>query len=140
MEKMETLVALNGGGHYHAELYPREEREIRRRQESILAERNEPISRTEANLLQHFQGEELKMKKKELWRKEEENARKAAETSISNKKMLSVFLFVVLVGLLVGLVLSGPNKYLLAAAVVWMVIFMKMSPTFQEKIPRFSWK
>uniref|UniRef100_A0A3B4V9L9 AIG1-type G domain-containing protein n=1 Tax=Seriola dumerili TaxID=41447 RepID=A0A3B4V9L9_SERDU len=41
LAKIQTLVALNGGKHYHKGLYPAQEREIRERQESILKERDE---------------------------------------------------------------------------------------------------
>lgn len=79
MEKIETLVALNGGSYYKTELYPEKERKIRKRQESILAERDEEISKKEGNLREHYKDEELKKMKTKLWRKEEERARKDAE-------------------------------------------------------------
>ncbi|KAM6905359.1 uncharacterized protein FYW49_015378 [Xenentodon cancila] len=88
MKKVQILVALNGGGHYHARLYPKEEREIRERQESLLAERGGSISRKEEDLKKHFQGEEFMMRKRELWRKEEANTRKAAENEITNSKSI----------------------------------------------------
>ncbi|KAM7372275.1 hypothetical protein PAMP_009454 [Pampus punctatissimus] len=79
IEKIQTLKALNGGGHYHTDLYPEEERKIRKRQESILKERDEEINHKERELLQHHRGEELERKKKMLWIKEEDDARLAAE-------------------------------------------------------------
>lgn len=138
MEKIQTLVALNGGSHYCTELYPEKEREIRERQESILTERNCVISSHEENLIKRSQGEELQLKKKELWRKEEENARKAAEKEISRNEMWNVILFLVLVGLVIGLALIGPSKYLLAVAVIWIAVFLKMSSTFRRKTPLLS--
>ncbi|RVE69253.1 hypothetical protein OJAV_G00075990 [Oryzias javanicus] len=84
MEKIHTLVALNGGCHYHTELYPRKERKIRTRQESILAERADSIHKMEETLKTNHKGEELEEKLKELWKKEEERTRKAAESQIRN--------------------------------------------------------
>uniref|UniRef100_A0A3B5MI42 AIG1-type G domain-containing protein n=1 Tax=Xiphophorus couchianus TaxID=32473 RepID=A0A3B5MI42_9TELE len=82
LEKIETLVALNGGSHYHAKLYPKQESKIRERQESILAERSNGIGRKVEEFKLKYKEEELKKKVKELWRKEEENARKEAEKEI----------------------------------------------------------
>lgn len=99
--KIQTLVALNGGGHYQTDLYPEEERKIRKRQESILAERDEEIRRNEAALQEHHQGEELEMRKKKLWRKEEEDARLAAEKGTNdNLKLLLVLVCMFIVGAL----------------------------------------
>lgn len=79
MTKIRTLVALNAGGHYNTDLYPEEERRIRERQVSILAERDEAIRRKERELQEHHQGAELEELRTKLWRKEENNARLAAE-------------------------------------------------------------
>uniref|UniRef100_A0A672Y3J3 AIG1-type G domain-containing protein n=1 Tax=Sphaeramia orbicularis TaxID=375764 RepID=A0A672Y3J3_9TELE len=48
--KIQTLVALNGGGYYKTEFYPPEERKIRDRQESLLKERDQEIIAKEKNL------------------------------------------------------------------------------------------
>uniref|UniRef100_UPI003AAF9CFB GTPase IMAP family member 4-like n=1 Tax=Centroberyx gerrardi TaxID=166262 RepID=UPI003AAF9CFB len=72
LKKIQTLVALNGGGYYRTEFYPAEERTIRERQESFLAERDEAISREETKLQEHYQGKELVEEKRKLWRKEED--------------------------------------------------------------------
>lgn len=102
--KVQTLVALNGGGHYDTQLYPKEERKIRERQESILAERNDEISGREQVLQQHYQGAELQKMKRDLWRREEENARLDAEKEMSSYVRLSRFsLFLVGIGLLLAL-------------------------------------
>lgn len=77
--KFQTLMALNGGGYYHTDLYPKEEREIRKRQMSILAEKDVEIRNKEWLLQEHYQGAELEEKKKQLWMKEENEARGAAE-------------------------------------------------------------
>uniref|UniRef100_A0A3Q3GSL2 AIG1-type G domain-containing protein n=1 Tax=Labrus bergylta TaxID=56723 RepID=A0A3Q3GSL2_9LABR len=68
IEKIQTLVALNGGGHYHNDLYPEEERKIRKRQEAILAERDDEIRRKERELEEHHKDKELEMKKRALKR------------------------------------------------------------------------
>uniref|UniRef100_H2MDL5 GTPase IMAP family member 8 n=1 Tax=Oryzias latipes TaxID=8090 RepID=H2MDL5_ORYLA len=94
MKKIQTLIALNGGGYYKTELYPRKERKIRERQESILAEEAASILKKEENLKTKFEGEELNMKMKVLWMKEEERARKKAENQIRNRKVLNCFLLV----------------------------------------------
>uniref|UniRef100_A0A3P9IIJ7 AIG1-type G domain-containing protein n=1 Tax=Oryzias latipes TaxID=8090 RepID=A0A3P9IIJ7_ORYLA len=100
MKKIQTLIALNGGGYYKTELYPRKERKIRERQESILAEEAASILKKEENLKTKFEGEELNMKMKVLWMKEEERARKKAEKQIRNMKVLNCFLLVTLISLL----------------------------------------
>ncbi|KAM9346042.1 GTPase IMAP family member 7-like [Symphorus nematophorus] len=92
--KIETLVALNGGSHYSTALYPKEERKIRERQASILAEREKEISQKEKQLREHHQGTELEVKKRALWRNEEKQARLAAENEINDFwNMLTFMLF-----------------------------------------------
>uniref|UniRef100_A0A3Q3L2Z8 AIG1-type G domain-containing protein n=1 Tax=Mastacembelus armatus TaxID=205130 RepID=A0A3Q3L2Z8_9TELE len=109
ISKIQTLVALNGGGHYHTALYPEKERRIRERQESILAEKEPEISRKMRELQEHHKGDELELKTKELWRKEEEGSRLAAEkqTSISFVRLL---LLLVPLGLLVLLALQSSSS------------------------------
>lgn len=124
MKKIQTLIALNGGGYYKTELYPRNERKIRERQESILAEEAASILKKEENLKSKFEGEELNMKMKVLWMKEEERARKKAENQIRNRKVLNCFLLVTLISLLLGLTFSGLKIYLLTGAVIWIGLFM----------------
>lgn len=124
MKKIQTLIALNGGGYYKTELYPRKERKIRERQESILAEEAASILKKEENLKSKFEGEELNMKMKVLWMKEEERARKKAENQIRNRKVLNCFLLVTLISLLLGLTFSGLKIYLLTGAVIWIGLFM----------------
>ncbi|KAG7239379.1 hypothetical protein INR49_029244 [Caranx melampygus] len=79
MAKIETLMALNGGKYYETNLYPSPERKIRERQETILQERDEEIHNSLKQLEEHYKGDELEKKKREVWRKEEEAARLAAE-------------------------------------------------------------
>ncbi|KAF7220818.1 GTPase IMAP family member 7 [Nothobranchius furzeri] len=123
MEKIQTLVALNGGGHYHAQLYPHQERLIRERQLSILAERSEAINTKERDLQNHHQGEELNMKIRELWRKEEENARRAAEKKFRNNKILSFILILAFVAVVFGFALNVPAEYLIPLTVIWIGMF-----------------
>lgn len=77
--KIQTMMALNGGGYYHRDLYPPEERRIMERQESILAERDDEIRRRERLLAEKHQGDELEDWKRKLWRDEEGRARLEAE-------------------------------------------------------------
>ncbi|XP_061567198.1 uncharacterized protein LOC133421560 [Cololabis saira] len=93
IEKIQTLVSLNGGGHYRTEFYPREEREIREEQERILTEESDSIKKKEDDLKKNVKGEELNMKLKVLWRKEEESSRKAAERQIIRRNFIWKGLF-----------------------------------------------
>ncbi|XP_043956685.1 GTPase IMAP family member 7-like isoform X1 [Gambusia affinis] len=138
LEKIETLVALNGGSHYHAKLYPKEESKIRERQESILAERSNAIDFKAEEFKCKYKEEELKKKLKELWRKEEENARKEAEKEIKINKVSNILLCLMLVVLLPGFALQVPVGYLFAGAVIWTGMFFKIPLKFLNQIPR--WK
>lgn len=123
MEKIQTLIALNGGAHYQTTLYPKEEQKIRMKQDSILTEKNEEITRKEADLKEHYKGEELKREMRNLWRQQEESSRKAAEKQMMSRsyitKLLRVLLFLVLVGLLIGWALNAPALWLLPIAAIW---------------------
>ncbi|XP_042247568.1 GTPase IMAP family member 7-like [Thunnus maccoyii] len=132
--KIQTLMALNAGGHYHTDLYPEEERKIRKRQESILTERDDEISRKERELEEHYQGEELEMKKRMLWRKEEKNARLAAEkaTNIKLKLLLLVCMF------FLGALLSLGIVWALPMMIILMCIYFYMFQTTSGKIPWMS--
>lgn len=80
LEKIETLVAINGRGCYTTALYPPHERRIREKQESILEDRQEDILRKERELAENYvEEEELERQKREMWREEEEDARRLAE-------------------------------------------------------------
>uniref|UniRef100_A0A1A7YGF9 GTPase IMAP family member 8 n=1 Tax=Iconisemion striatum TaxID=60296 RepID=A0A1A7YGF9_9TELE len=138
MEKIQTLVALNGGGHYHAQLYPHHERLIRERQLSILAERSEVIDTKEKDLQNHHQGEELDMKIRELWRKEEENARRAAERQFRNNKILKFTVLPVFSCLLFGRALKVPDKYLITVTIVWTGMCFKIASTYLSEMFWFS--
>ncbi|KAG9279186.1 GTPase IMAP family member 4-like [Astyanax mexicanus] len=82
LEKVETLVAINGRGCYTTALYPPTERKIREKQERILEERQEDILRKERELAENFYDEEeLEKQKRQLWREEEEDARMQAENN-----------------------------------------------------------
>ncbi|KAK2916023.1 hypothetical protein Q8A67_000397 [Cirrhinus molitorella] len=80
LEKIDTLVAINGRSCYSTLFYPNSERKIREKQERILEERQEEIARKERELEENYEDkEELERKKRELWREEEEDARRLAE-------------------------------------------------------------
>ena len=86
LEKIETLVAINGRSCYTSALYPSYEKKIRERQEKILEERQEDILRKERELAENYEDEEeLEKKKRELWREEEETARRLAENQQKHK-------------------------------------------------------
>lgn len=128
--KIQTLVALNGGGHYHTALYPEEERKIRKRQESILAERDEEISKKERALQERHQGEELEEKKKELWRKEEFNSRLAAEKEIRRfSNMWNILRFILILGG-IALTLAGLWPLVVIIFVIW--IFFGEFPSVRK--------
>ncbi|XP_045930268.1 GTPase IMAP family member 7-like isoform X2 [Micropterus dolomieu] len=128
--KIQTLVALNGGGHYHTALYPEEEKKIRKRQESILAERDEEISKKERALQERHQGEELEEKKKELWRKEEFNSRLAAEKEIRRfSNMWNILRFILILGG-IALTLAGLWPLVVIIFVIW--IFFGEFPSVRK--------
>ncbi|XP_026063652.1 GTPase IMAP family member 4-like [Carassius auratus] len=82
LEKIDTLVAINGRSCYTTSFYPNSERRIREKQEKILEERQEEIARKERELEENYyeDKEELERKKRELWREEEDDARRLAES------------------------------------------------------------
>ncbi|XP_037647086.1 GTPase IMAP family member 7-like [Sebastes umbrosus] len=127
LAKIQTLVALNGGKHYQNAQYPKQERKIREKQESILAERNAEITGRETQLQEHFQGQELEMKKRELWRKEEDRSREAAESYIRRTSHIWKFIFFLGGIVLVGLALGELIVWLPAVIVILILIFFKKS-------------
>nr|XP_020453448.1 GTPase IMAP family member 4-like isoform X1 [Monopterus albus] len=137
--KIQTLMALNGGGHYHTALYPEKERRIRERQENILAEKDAEIRRKEAELKERYEGADLEMRKKMLWRKEEVNARQAAEQQTNIFSIWKPLLLLVLLILLVVLAVQVSPVWLLGL-VPWSFIFFKMFPTISTKMPWLSKK
>ncbi|XP_067089821.1 GTPase IMAP family member 7-like isoform X2 [Osmerus mordax] len=106
LEKIDTLVALNGGRCYSSQLYPPKERRVREKQESILAEKDGEIRRKERELEDKYKDEELKKKRQELWIREEEEARQEAESQPSKIFYFAKFL-------IVFTVLTGVAYYLL---------------------------
>ncbi|XP_029998104.1 uncharacterized protein LOC115424844 [Sphaeramia orbicularis] len=134
--KIQTLVALNGGGYYKTEFYPPEERKIRDRQESLLKERDQEIIAKEKNLKEHFKDEELQMKTRELWRKEEEKARRDAEKEMSRSKTILCVLILYILPLvfLMGWFLQVSYMYLLPLMVIWICV-VKMFPNIAERAP-----
>lgn len=141
MEKIETLVALNGGSYYKTELYPEKERKIRKRQESILAERDEEISKKEGNLREHYKDEELKKMKTKLWRKEEERARKDAEGGLySMSYLMKRILLLAVLCLLLCCNLGVAAKWLCVIGIILIVVSFKIFPIIPGKIPGLSKK
>lgn len=134
LTKIQTLVALNGGRHYETALYPKKERKIREKQESILAERNTENSEREEKLKEKYKGQELEEKKKELWRKEEDKAREAAENYINKAFFIQVFCIFLGMIVLMGLALQVPSLWLLAVVTILILRF------FEESILRLSGK
>uniref|UniRef100_UPI0037E8561B GTPase IMAP family member 8-like n=1 Tax=Semicossyphus pulcher TaxID=241346 RepID=UPI0037E8561B len=138
--KIQTLVALNGGGHYHSALYPKEERKIRERQESILAERDAEICHKERELKEHHQGKELKMKVRDLWRKEEEMARLTAEKETRCNSIIWKTLSVTLVMLLVLWTFLVRYMWPLVVMAIPICIHFRDFPFISGKIPWLSKK
>ncbi|XP_041673438.1 GTPase IMAP family member 9-like [Cheilinus undulatus] len=85
IEKIQTMVALNGNNYYSTKMYPEEERKIREKQESILTERDAEIRHEERRLEEQHRENELEEGKYGLWMREEEEARKAAEKETQKK-------------------------------------------------------
>uniref|UniRef100_A0AAZ1X196 AIG1-type G domain-containing protein n=2 Tax=Oreochromis aureus TaxID=47969 RepID=A0AAZ1X196_OREAU len=141
MEKIKTLVALNGGSYYKRELYPEKERKIRERQESIFAERDEEIRKKEENLRERYKDEDLKKMKTKLWRQEEERARKDAEGELCSKSyiMKSILLLAVLC-LLLCWDLGVAAKWLCGIGIILIVLSFKIFPIIRRKIPGLTKK
>ncbi|KAA0705986.1 GTPase IMAP family member 6 [Triplophysa tibetana] len=89
LEKIETLMAINGRSCYTTSFFPTSERKVREKQERILLQRKRQIAQKEKELEQSYEGEELERMKHELKRVEEEDARKLAEGS-QRRRSLSV--------------------------------------------------
>ncbi|XP_029014575.1 GTPase IMAP family member 7-like [Betta splendens] len=131
--KIQTLMALNGRDYYRTAMYPRAERSIRERQESILKEREDDIIRRERALEEHHRGEELERKKKELWRREEDEARKEAEAQRGWNRILGLVL--VLLGLVTAAAGSS-DVGLLAGSLTVLGLLYIMVPVISRNM---SW-
>ncbi|XP_051745734.1 GTPase IMAP family member 7 [Ctenopharyngodon idella] len=89
LKKVDTLVAINGKSCYTLSFYPAAERKIRKKMEKVLEMRKDQIAQKERELLVHCKTEqEVERIKQELWRMEENDARKMAENPA--KKKLSI--------------------------------------------------
>ncbi len=67
LEKIDTMVAINGKSCYTTSFYPNSERKICEKQEKILKERQEEIARKERELEDNYDDdEELERNKREL--------------------------------------------------------------------------
>ncbi|XP_062386897.1 GTPase IMAP family member 8-like [Sardina pilchardus] len=130
LEKIETLVALNGSQYYKSNLYPKQERKIREKQEQILTERDKDIVRREKALEDLYNGEELERQKQALWRKEEADARKMSEVRPVKTQM-----GVVIATSLMATAVLGPVGVVLGIIIV---IFIMISRIFSfESFPGF---
>uniref|UniRef100_A0A669ENS7 AIG1-type G domain-containing protein n=1 Tax=Oreochromis niloticus TaxID=8128 RepID=A0A669ENS7_ORENI len=140
-KQIETLVTLHGGSYYKTELYPEKERKIRKRQESILKERQEEISKKEENLRERYKDEDLKKKKTNLWRQEEERARKDAEEELCSKSyIMKSILLLALLCLLLCWDLGVAAKWLCGIGIILIVVSFKIFPIIRRKIPGLSKK
>lgn len=125
--KIQTLVALNGGGYYHTELYPEEEMKIRERQMKILAERDGVIRRRESQLRELHKGVELEEEKKKLWRKMEDEARLAAEKLIKRASDIWTTLrFILAFAIMAVVCWALPDMWPLNTVVVLWIFFIKL--------------
>ncbi|XP_069053129.1 GTPase IMAP family member 7-like isoform X2 [Lepisosteus oculatus] len=82
MEKIQSLVTVNGGGCYTSDLYPKSESLIRWEQERILRDRWQEINRMKKEL----SGREKEAQKtalKELWKQADEQSRAEAQKNCS---------------------------------------------------------
>lgn len=114
LEKIATLVALNGNNCYTSNLYPKHEKRIRERQEEILNKKDKEIVHREKALEEKFKGEDLEREKRALWRKEEAEARKMSqERPIKTKMVIATAASLVATavlqpyGIVLGLLLFG---------------------------------
>ncbi|KAM8724555.1 GTPase IMAP family member 7-like isoform 2-T2 [Acanthopagrus schlegelii] len=135
IEKIQTMIALNGGRSYGTDLYPKEEQKIRKRQISILAERADELRRKEKVLEDHYKGEELEKKRKALVRKVETEARLAAVKETKRKSMIWKFLgfILLIVGIGLAIVLkSWWSTVVIVFSLLW--IFFEELSLISEKI------
>lgn len=132
--KIQTLVALNGGGYYRTELYPKEERKIRERQLKILAERDGEIRHREAQLRELLKGVELEEGKKKLWRKMEDETRMAAEKSIKTASNIWTTLrFILAFAIMAVVSWACPDMWHIPTAVIVLWIFFEELPSISGK-------
>lgn len=139
--KIQTLVALNGGGCYHTAMYPAEERRIMERQTIILAEREEEIRRKERQLEERHQGKELEKKKSNLWREQECLARMEAEKKTKmNTKLITALKIILLIALVALLCWASPDMWPFLSFIPLLVIFHSELLTYVAERVRKSAK
>lgn len=135
IEKIQTMIALNGGRSYGTDLYPKEEQKIRKRQISILAERADELRRKEKVLEDHYKEEELEKRKKALVRKVETEARLAAVKETKRKSMIWKCLGFILLFVGIGLAVvlqSWWSTVVIVFSLLW--IFVEELTLISEKI------
>ncbi|XP_063069339.1 GTPase IMAP family member 7-like [Engraulis encrasicolus] len=86
MERIDTMLAVNGNRPYPLEFYPRSERKIRERQERHMEEVAEGIAEREKEVQSVYSGAELEEKMVEVWRTIDEELRTQAENPPRFKK------------------------------------------------------
>ncbi|KAA0705987.1 GTPase IMAP family member 8 [Triplophysa tibetana] len=93
LRKIDTLLAMNGKGCYTTSFYPSERgREEDKNMEKILEKRKHEIAQKEEKLGTSCQTEfEIERERREIWRTEEEEARKRAERPSKRKSKLNAF-------------------------------------------------
>ncbi|KAL2100715.1 hypothetical protein ACEWY4_002476 [Coilia grayii] len=133
LEKVETLVALNGNQCYRSHLYPKQERRIRERQERILAERDKDIARKEKTLEEHYDGEELERRRRELWRKEEMEARKMSQV-LPMKTQVGIIIVISLV----ATAIFGPVGMLTGIFLLMITVFARVLSAVLHCLDSFS--
>ncbi|KAJ8367248.1 hypothetical protein AAFF_G00323940 [Aldrovandia affinis] len=108
LQKIDKMVALNGGGCYTNEMYRRVEQTIEEEKKRILRANEEERHREQEALKAKYEGEALEQSEKEL---REEHERKAREKAERGSTVLNILL-----GIAQG-ALSGLSEGLISAAV-----------------------
>ncbi|KAL2100714.1 hypothetical protein ACEWY4_002475 [Coilia grayii] len=86
MERIESLMGVNGNAFYPTKFYPRSERRIRKRQEKHMERRAEVIAQRERQLEDLYSGDELEEKRLEVWRSTDKELRSLSKRRLSLKK------------------------------------------------------
>lgn len=130
LEKIQTLVALNGGQHYKTDLYPKQERKIREIQERLLAESAMEIRAKEKQLRERFRGEDLEKGLIEMWRKEEDRAREGAEKYLRKNFCFWTFILFLVAIALLCFCLQTPVEWILVVFLILIVIVFFLKKWF----------
>ncbi|KAG8007152.1 GTPase IMAP family member 4 [Nibea albiflora] len=130
--KIQTLVALNGKKVYGKKLYPKEERQIREKQEVTLAERDAEIRQKEEQLKNNYKGTELEAEKEKLWRREEKESRLAAEKKVRNSLLWEAV--IVIIALMMLITLAAPILWpVTLIGILILIVFVYRSTSYSGK-------